>query len=249
MATAKSSAELDSEKALVGRAAAALVPDQSRLGIGSGSTAAYFIAALGERLRAEALNLVGVPTSSESRLLATAAGIPLIEPERGLRLDLTVDGADEIGPELALTKGGGGALLREKVIAAASNYLLIIGDSSKRVAALGQFPLPLEVIPFAMPLVMDRLEALGAKPMLRHDRTNRSTVAQTDQGNYLIDCQFGLITEPESLARALEAMPGIVEHGLFLGLARAALVAEGPQLLLLRPGHDPAPAAALASLP
>jgi len=145
-------------------------------------------------------------------------------------LDLTVDGADEVGPGLALIKGGGGALLREKVVARASKFLLIIGDSSKPKEQLGAFPLPLEVVPFAVPWVMDWVEELHGNPKLRM-REGRPVLS--DQGNQLIDCSFGAIPDPTGLAMQLEAVPGIVEHGLFLGLAKLALIGEGERVVVI----------------
>ncbi|HTQ79125.1 MAG TPA: ribose 5-phosphate isomerase A, partial [Thermoanaerobaculia bacterium] len=164
-------------------------------------------------------------------------------------LDLTVDGADEIDPALALIKGGGGALLREKLVARASRYVLIIGDSSKPVSILGRFPLPLEVIPFAAPMVMDWVEDLGGRPVLREAHGPTGEPALTDQGNWLLDCHFDEIRQPAELAAHLADLPGVVEHGLFLGLARAALIADGDEVFLLRPGTPAAPAAGFSALP
>jgi ribose 5-phosphate isomerase A len=162
---------------------------------------------------------------------------------------LTVDGADELDPQLQLIKGGGGALLREKVLATASDYLLIIADSTKHVAQLGQFPLPLEVVPFALPWVLDAVAELGGSPVLRLDRENQQEPARSDQNNLLVDCHFGHISNPAQIAVQLQTIPGVVEHGLFLGLARAALVTQGDDVLVIRPGLNPTPAAGFAELP
>jgi len=212
-----------------------------KLGLGSGSTSHRFIRFLGERVRRGELRIEAVGSSKQSEALAREVGIPLTEVRRGLRLDLAVDGADEIGPGLALIKGGGGAHLREKVVAAAADYFLVIADSSKPVKQLGTFPLPVEVVPFAMPWVMDRVEALGARPVLRMDKASADKPHLTDQQNYILDCHFQAIGEPAKLASALEQVPGIVEHGLFIGYAKAALVARGTSVrVLLKDGTSKA---------
>jgi ribose 5-phosphate isomerase A len=217
--------------------------------LGTGSTAAIFITLLGEAVRAGQLRVVGTATSIASETLARQVGIPLQAPRRGLRFDLTIDGADELDEQLRLIKGGGGALLREKVLATASNYLLIIGDSSKVVPQLGRFPLPLEVVQFALPWVLDAVEKLGGAPVVRHNSADVSQCARSDQGNLLVDCHFEAIADPAKLASQLQNIPGIVEQGLFLGLAKAALVAKGEQVQVLRPGLAPAPAGDFTELP
>ncbi len=239
---------LDAEKQLAATAALRWVRDGMVLGLGTGSTAAHFIAQLGERVRG-GLRVQATATSRASEALAREVGIPLLEPRRGLRFDLTVDGADELDPHLRLTKGGGGALLREKVLATASDYLLVIADSSKAVAQLGRFPLPLEVVPFALPWVLDAVAALGGAPVPRADKQQDGKLALSDQGNLLVDCHFEVLTDPEGLAGQLQQIPGVVEHGLFLGLARAAVVARGAQVLVWRAGVGPASAAGFAELP
>jgi ribose 5-phosphate isomerase A len=240
---------LAEEKRRAAEVAALWVPDGVLLGLGSGTTVVPFVERLGERIRTERLRVRALPTSQKSRQLAAAAGIPLLEPSRGLRLDLTVDGADELDPSLTLLKGGGGALLREKLVARASRYVLIIGDSSKPVPVLGRFPLPLEVIPFAAPLVMDWVEDLGGAPAVREVPGSPGEPAVTDQGNWLLDCRFGEIPDPAGLAARLAELPGIVEHGLFLGLATAAVIADGDEVRVLRAGQPPVPAAGFAVLP
>lgn len=209
------------------------------LGLGSGSTAALFISQLGAAVRAGQYQIQAVATSLASEALAREAGIPLVEPRRGMRLDLTVDGADELNTELQLVKGGGGALLREKVLATAADYLLILADSTKLVPQLGRFPLPLEVVPFALPWILDAVAELGGEPVVRMSRQQPTEPARTDQGNLLVDCHFQSIPDATSLARHLQQIPGLVEHGLFLGLARAALVAQGEQVLVYTPGAEP----------
>ena len=225
--------QLQAEKEVVAGAAVRFVKSGMKLGLGTGTTAHHFIHRLGERVRRGELSVEAVATSKQSQALAKEVGITVSEPRRGLRLDLAVDGADEIGPNLALIKGGGGALLREKIVAAAADYFLVIADSSKLVNQLGAFPLPLEVVPFAVPWVMDRVEALGATAVLRMDRESRDRPYLTDQQNYIVDCQFRAIEQPAQLASKLEAVPGIVEHGLFIGYARAALIARGTAVYVL----------------
>ncbi|WP_046243859.1 ribose-5-phosphate isomerase RpiA [Hymenobacter terrenus] len=248
MPTPEDQVRLEKEKHLAATAAVRWVRDGMLVGLGTGSTAAPFIAQLGEAVRG-GLRVQATATSIASEKLAREVGIPLVEPRRGLRFDLTVDGADELDAQLRLVKGGGGALLREKVLATASDYLLIVADSSKEVPQLGRFPLPLEVVSFALPWVLDAVAALGGAPVLRMDRQNPTQTAHSDQGNLLVDCYFEVLPDPEQLARQLKTIPGIVEHGLFLGLARAALVARGEQVLLLRPGAEPADAASFSELP
>jgi len=225
--------QLEAEKQFVAAAAVRFVKSGMKLGLGTGTTAHHFIHLLGERVRRGELTVQAIATSKQSEALAREVGIPVSEPRRGLHLDLAVDGADEIGPNLTLIKGGGGALLREKIVAAAADYFMVIADSSKVVRQLGVFPLPLEVVPFAAPWVMDRVEPLGATPVLRTDRESRERSYLTDQQNYIVDCHFRAIEQPAQLASKLEAIPGIVEHGLFIGYARAALIARGTTVYVL----------------
>ncbi|UOQ52114.1 ribose-5-phosphate isomerase RpiA [Hymenobacter cellulosivorans] len=220
-----------------------------RIGLGTGSTAAEFITLLGQVVQAGELRIEAVATSLASENLARQLGIPLLQPRRGLRLDLTIDGADELDDRLQLIKGGGGALLREKIVATASDYLLIIADASKHVTQLGRFPLPLEVVPFALPWVLDAVANLGGNPELRLDKTNPTEPARSDQGNLLVDCHFGQLPNPPELAQQLQQIPGVVEHGLFLNLTRAAIVVQADTTLVLRPGAAPASAADFTDLP
>ena len=152
-------------------------------------------------------------------------GIPLTTLDEFQQIDVTIDGADEFDPQLNLIKGGGGALLREKIIASASRQVVIIADSSKQVAVLGKFPLPVEVISFAQPLLAKRIAALGASVKVRQDKNGNIFVS--DEGHHILDCGFGQIPDPPALARELSNMPGIVEHGLFIGLAAVVLMAKG----------------------
>lgn len=199
-----------------------------RLGLGTGSTARHFVELLGERVRA-GLDVVGVPTSEATEADARRAGVPLTTLDETPRLDLTVDGADEIGPGLALIKGGGGALLREKIVAAASAHMIVIADESKLVPALGAFPLPIEVVPFGMAAtelaIGHALEWLSLPIKLKVRMDARGHAFVTDGGHRIIDAAIGRIADAEKLAQALATIPGVVEHGLFLGLAGTAIVA------------------------
>jgi ribose 5-phosphate isomerase A len=212
------------------RAIAFLEPGM-KLGLGTGSTAARFVALLGEEVR-RGLNVVCVPTSEATRIQAAGLGIPLTTLDDVPFLDLTVDGADELDSELRLIKGGGGALLREKIVAAASDRMIVIADASKRVTTLGAFPLPVEVVRFGIAATRNMIEMLAADAgcqgdiRLRLGRDNQPFV--TDGNNYIFDCAFGRIDDPESLDEALKFIPGVVENGLFLGIADAAVVA-GPE--------------------
>ena len=247
-APALSPQQQDHEKAQAAAAAVRWVHEGMVLGLGTGTTAAHFIRQLGERVRA-GLKVTGLATSLASEALAKEMGIPLLEPRRGLTFDLTIDGADELDPQLRLIKGGGGALLREKTIETASRYLLVIADSSKLVARLGAFPLPLEVVPFALPWVLDAVEKLGGAPVLRMQKDDPTARYFSDQKNLLVDCHFQTIADPEGLGAQLKTIPGIVEHGLFLGLARAAIVMQRGQAQVLRPGQAAQPAAEFDELP
>jgi ribose 5-phosphate isomerase A len=222
------------------RAAAAraleCVSDGMKLGLGTGSTAAHFVELLGERVRA-GLSVVGVPTSEATRAQAEREGIPLTTLDKTPELDLTVDGADELDDELRLIKGGGGALLREKIVAAASQRMIVIADGSKWVMRLGRFPLPIEVVPFGLAATRRAIEsairAAGCEGEIRLRSAPNGEPFITDGGHYILDEQLGAIDRPEELAAALAAVPGIVEHGLFLGLATGAVLATETGLVEL----------------
>ncbi|MBD8908534.1 ribose-5-phosphate isomerase RpiA [Methylorubrum zatmanii] len=215
------------------RAAAAravtLVEDGMRLGIGTGSTAAAFVALLGERVRA-GLDVVGVPTSEATRVACEREGIRLATLEEMPELDLTIDGADEVDGDLRLIKGGGAALLREKIVAVASARMVVIADASKRVETLGAFPLPVEVNLFGIGATTRAVEKALAEAsctgevVRRHDVSGRPVL--TDGGHAILDLRLGRIPDPEALSARLWAVPGVVEHGLFLGIADAAILAE-----------------------
>jgi len=221
----------DLEKEAAARASLRFVRDGNVVGLGTGSTAAYAVRFLGEQVRA-GLKIRGIPTSVHTGELATSLGIPLATLDECQQIDVDIDGADEFDSQLNLIKGGGGALLREKVIASASRQVVIIADSSKQVAVLGKFPLPVEVIPFAQPLVAKRIGALGSSVKLRRDVKGNPFV--TDEGHHILDCSFGQIPDPPALARILSDMPGVVEHGLFIDLATVVLCAKGQNVAELR---------------
>jgi ribose 5-phosphate isomerase A len=212
----------DEAKALVGKRAAELVRDGMAVGLGTGTTSTMFIRALGERVRA-GLRIRCVASSDASHNLGLSLGMDVVTLAELPQLDLYIDGADELGPGLALIKGGGGALLREKIVASAADRFVVVVDSSKVVPVLGRFPLPVEVVKMALPLVERRLSDLGLRPTLR--RHPDGSLYLTDEDNYILDCACGMITEPEETAAEIRGIVGVVEHGLFLGMASLALVA------------------------
>lgn len=207
-----------------------------KLGLGTGSTAAKFVDLLGAKVKA-GLDVIGVPTSEATRAQAAALGIRLTTLEDDPLLDLTIDGADEIDDELRLIKGGGGALLREKIVAAASERMIVIADATKRVPVLGAYPLPVEVVRFGIAATRNMIEMLAADVgCTGHIRLRMGLDGQpfvTDGGNYIFDCAFGRIEDADALDEALRRIPGVVEHGLFLDMADAAVIAgaDGVQVL------------------
>jgi ribose 5-phosphate isomerase A len=221
----------DQEKEAAARASLQFVKDGQVVGLGTGSTASHFIKLLGEQVK-NGLRIRGIPTSVKSRELAGSLGIPLTTLDECQEIAVTVDGADEVDPKLRLIKGGGGALLREKIVASATKQLVIVADGSKQVPVLGKFPLPVEVIRFAQALVTKRIAALGAEVQLRIETDGKPFV--TDENNHILDCRFGEISEPDRLARELSDMPGVVEHGLFIGMASVVLLARGSEIVELR---------------
>ena len=220
----------DQQKEAAARASLRYVKSGQVVGLGTGSTAAYFIQLLAEQVK-NSLKIRGIPTSERSRELALSLGIPLTTLDERPEIDVTVDGADEVDPQLRLIKGGGGALLREKIVASASRRLVIVADASKRVPILGKFPLPVEVIKFAQALVGKKIEALGAKVRLRYTADGSPFV--TDENNHILDCHFGQISDPDGLARRLGDMPGVVEHGLFIGMASTVIIATANDIVEL----------------
>jgi ribose 5-phosphate isomerase A len=233
--TAMTAAEdRDQRKLEAAERALELAAPGMKLGLGSGTTARHFVDLLGKRVAA-GLDVRCVATSETTEAQAKALGIPLTTLDEIPELDLTVDGADEIDPKLRLIKGGGGALLREKIVAAASKRMVVIADSTKLVPRLGGFPLPIEVVPFGLAATRRHIErafvGLGLAGAIR--LRGGSTPFVTDGGHYILDCSLGSIAEPDALSQSLSPIPGVVEHGLFIGLARAAIIAgaEGVEVL------------------
>jgi ribose 5-phosphate isomerase A len=226
-------AELDALKRVAAQRALDFVKDGMLLGLGSGSTSELFALALGERVAA-GLKVTAVATSQRVADLARQHGITLIEDDELPRIDLTVDGADEIEPRsFGLIKGRGGALLREKLVATASDRLCIIADDSKLVGALGEkVPVPVAIVPFGWRRTADRIARLGGDPILR--RADGAPVV-SDDGLYILDCRFGPISEPARVAAALKGLLGVVDHGLFLGLAWRVIVASASGVAVLEP--------------
>ncbi|HEX4783359.1 MAG TPA: ribose-5-phosphate isomerase RpiA [Candidatus Sulfotelmatobacter sp.] len=221
----------DQEKESAARASLQFIQDGQVVGLGTGSTAAYFIKLLAEKVK-DGLRVRGIPTSLRSRELAQSLGIPLITLDECQEIAVTVDGADEVDPQLRLIKGGGGAMLREKIVASATRQLVIVVDASKQVPVLGRFPLPVEVVRFAQALVAKRIRSLGADVQLRKGPDGRPYL--TDENNHVLDCCFGQIPNAEGLARTLSEMPGVIEHGLFIGMASVVLLAKGSEIVELR---------------
>jgi len=230
---------VEAEKKAAAARAVDFVRPGMRLGLGTGSTARHFVDLLGERVRM-GLDIVAVPTSEATRVQAAALGIALTTLDETPQLDLTVDGADEIAPDLTLIKGGGGALLREKIVASASAQMIVIADASKLVPTLGRFALPIEIAPFGATATRRKVEALAAElgcpgpAILRKDQNGHVFV--TDGGHWLLDAQLQRIADPQALATRLSAIAGVMEHGLFIGLTQAAILAgPGGVRLIERP--------------
>jgi len=231
------------------RAAAAraleMVEDGMTLGLGTGSTAGWFVRLLSERIRSPGLDVVGVATSSATVWLAEELGVPLLKPEDVQRIDLTVDGADEIDLDFNLIKGGGAALLQEKIIEAASERLVVIADATKQVSHLGAFPLPVEIVRFGWTLtrraVAELLEGMDVDGRKVVVRMGSNGPLVTDEGHFILDLHLGRIGNPPALAAALSAIPGVVEHGLFIDMANSVVLgrADGSAEVLYRPGAEP----------
>jgi ribose 5-phosphate isomerase A len=216
---------LDGQKRSAALKALDLVRDGMRLGLGTGSTAALFIEALAARV-ADGLKVTGVPTSQATRRQAEKLGIALVELDE-TELDLTIDGADEIDPALNLIKGGGGALTREKIVAASSRRMVVVADASKQVTTLGRFPLPVEIVSFGASSTARRIGEAARRVACEGEivlRRAGDNPVVTDNGNWIFDCHFGAIPDPAGLARALCEVPGVVEHGLFVGLCTGAII-------------------------
>ncbi|WP_371054775.1 MULTISPECIES: ribose-5-phosphate isomerase RpiA [unclassified Rhodosalinus] len=222
---------IDKAKFAAARRAAELVEDGMRVGLGTGSTAAWLVRCLGDAMREDGLRIRGVPTSTRTAELARQAGIPVIGLDEARWLDITIDGADEFDGDLNLIKGGGGALLHEKVVATASDRMVVIADIGKEVETLGAFPLPVEVIPFAWQttraLVEETLismDVLGRDVSLRMDG---EAAFVTDEGNHILDLHLKRIGEPRQLAMVLNQIPGVVENGLFIDICDTVVIGFG----------------------
>jgi ribose 5-phosphate isomerase A len=226
----------DAQKRAAAARAVEFVRPGMKLGLGTGSTAKHFVDLIGERVKG-GLDVICVPTSEATHAQAKSLGIPLTTLDETPALDLTVDGADEIAPHLSLIKGGGGALLREKIVAAASARMIVISDPSKLVSTLGRFPLPVEVTPFGFTATRLAVEkAIASLQMsgplsLRKGKDGHPFV--TDGGHWIIDAALGRIDDPKAMAHALSGIPGVMEHGLFVGLAQMAIIGgpDGTKIL------------------
>ncbi|HEY8008993.1 MAG TPA: ribose-5-phosphate isomerase RpiA [Methylocella sp.] len=230
----------DAAKRLAAAKALDLVVPGMRLGLGTGTTAAHFVTLLGARV-AQGLEVICVPTSERTRTQAELYAIPLATIDALPELDLTVDGADEYDPQLRLIKGGGGALLREKIVAMASKRMIVITDSSKSVAVLGKFPLPVEVNLFGLEvtkrMILAAAKASGCEGEVRLRKNPGGQAFVTDNGHLIVDCHFGAIGDPDGLADRLVKIPGVVEHGLFIGIAKA-VISAGPSGLEISGQRD-----------
>ncbi len=222
---------IDKAKFVAAKRAAAFVEDGMRVGLGTGSTAAWLVRCLGERVREEGLFFKGVPTSTRTADLAREVGIEVITLEEARWLDLTIDGADEFDGELNLIKGGGGALLQEKIVATASDQMIVIADAAKEVETLGAFPLPVEVIPFGWTATQALLEeALVSMDVMGRDSTlrmNGDKSYRTDEGNLILDLHLTRIGDPRQMALILNQIPGIVENGLFIDICDRVVIGHG----------------------
>jgi ribose 5-phosphate isomerase A len=215
------------EKKEVGEKAVEFIKDGMIVGLGTGSTVYYFISKLGELVQ-RGLSVKGVPTSHQTEELAIKLGIPLVSFSEIEQIDVAIDGADEVNPDLNLIKGGGGALLREKIIAKAAKTFIVVADSHKNVDTLGTFPLPIEVVPFGYEMTMNYIGELGGNPTLRQ---RGGTPFLTDNGNYIIDSSFQEINQPEELEKNLNLLPGVVDNGLFVGMANTVITIVDKKLI------------------
>lgn len=229
---------IDKAKYLAAKRSVAFVENGMRVGLGTGSTAAWMVRCLGERVREEGLRITGVPTSERTAELAREEGIPLTTLDDIRFLDLTIDGTDEFDPDLCLIKGGGGALLREKIVATASDQMIVIADAAKEVATLGAFPLPVEVIPFGWRTTKELIEeALINVDVLGQTSSLRRSSGQpfiTDSGNYILDLDLRRIGNPRQLALMLNQIPGVVENGLFIDICDIVVIGHGDGRVELR---------------
>ena len=203
------------------------------VGLGSGSTAAYVIEEIGRLIRQDGLRVLGVPSSSQAMLLAVGSGIPLTTLDEHPVLDLAIDGADEVDKKLDMIKGGGGALTREKIVVSAAKQVVIVADETKLVETLGSFKVPVEVLPFGLAAVTAGIKKLGGKPLLRESKGKVGAVV-TDNGNYIVDVDFGPIDNAEELNKLLKRIPGVIETGLFIGLADTVYLGKKDGIIRLK---------------
>lgn len=229
---------IDKAKFVAAKRAVDFVQPGMKLGLGTGSTAAWMVRCLGERIREEGLKVTGVPTSSRTAELARAVGVPITSLDDAKWLDLTIDGADEFDPNLALIKGGGAALLQEKIVATASDQMIVIADAAKEVAALGAFPLPVEVIPFGWQTTKALIEELlVSMDVLSRDvtlRMNGDRPLVTDEANYILDLHLRRIGNPRQLSLVLNQIPGVVENGLFIDICDIVVIGHSDGLVTVR---------------
>ncbi|WP_170418046.1 ribose-5-phosphate isomerase RpiA [Ruegeria arenilitoris] len=229
---------IDRAKSVAAYRAAEMVEDGMRVGLGTGSTAAWLVRRLGERVRDEGLRIKGVPTSTATAQLAREVGIEVVSLDQAGWLDVTIDGADEFDGELNLIKGGGAALLQEKIVATASDQMIVIADAGKEVEALGAFPLPVEVVPFGWQTtrtlieeLLDTMDVLGTSATLR---MNNEAPTVTDEGNHILDLHLQRIGNPRQLALVLNQIPGVVENGLFIDICDKVVIGHGDGRVELR---------------
>ncbi|MEN9410501.1 MAG: hypothetical protein RL216_2475 [Pseudomonadota bacterium] len=229
---------IDKAKFVAAKRATEFVEDGMKLGLGTGSTAAWMVRCLAERIREEGLKVVGVPTSTRTAELAASLGVPIASLDDVKWLDLTIDGADEFDPHLALIKGGGAALLQEKIVATASDQMIVIADAAKEVAQLGAFPLPVEVIPFGWQTTKALIEeTLVSLDVLHRDctlRMNGDRPLVTDEANFIIDLHLKRIGNPRQLALVLNQIPGVVENGLFIDICDIVVIGHGDGRVTVR---------------
>ena len=219
--------DIEKEKQLAAKEAVKLLRDNMIVGLGTGSSAVYAIIEIGELVK-KGLKIKAVPTSNRTKELAASLHIPLIDINAVTAIDITIDGADEFNSNLILIKGGGGALLREKIVASLTKEEIIITDSSKKVDLIGKFKVPIEVIPFASQYVLRQIEILNGAGQIRITGNNPFI---TDQGNYIIDADFGLISDPISLSQKLNEIEGLVAHGIFIGLTRKIIMGSNDSVI------------------
>ena len=222
---------IDTAKFVAAKRAVEFVEDGMKVGLGTGSTAAWMVRCLGELIREDGLKITGVPTSSRTAELARKVGIKVISLDEAKWLDLTIDGTDEFDPELTLIKGGGGALLQEKIVATASDRMVVITDATKQVEQLGAFPLPVEIVPFGWQttkaLVEETLTGLDVLGQDATLRLNGDAAYVTDEGNYIIDLHLHRIANPRQVSLVLNQIPGVVENGLFIDICDVVVIGHG----------------------